>query len=331
MSLSVAIGMHQDAVLCALCAAHRFINDVVGMPTCQGCERVGTERADASLFLPEVPQSTFSLQGLFHLYATTVFTGDFPGRIVGVTVPLYLGVLFVDGRCGGQAEPVLDGFALVVLCRAAAVPVAVSRPSAGALSDPSFAFFRVSPPSPSPQGFEEGRVHMDTGALGYRVTVPVGPSPSGGITCRHQPVCGSLCIILDDFSDVRKERLHVFLRRDHEKFPVVLAGILSEKVTSILAVRSSGLLFREFQSPFMEKIHPQRFALIFQGLFRDPCDNEVSGAGESPPHALAAPYVNVSAHTAPALEPRRTPICPWAHNPGSRRDIRAIQGVALRP
>jgi len=56
----------------------------------------------------------------------------------------------------------------------------------------------------------------------------------------------------------------------------------------------------------------------------------VSSAGESHPHALAEPYVNVSAHTAPAVEPRRTPICPWANNPGSRREIRAIQGVALR-
>src|SRR5206468_10304245 len=57
---------------------------------------------------------------------------------------------------------------------------------------------------------------------------------------------------------------------------------------------------------------------------------EVSSAGESHPHALAEPYVNVSAHTAPAVEPRRTPICQWANNPGSRREIRAIQCAARR-
>ena len=36
---------------------------------------------------------------------------------------------------------------------------------------------------------------------------------------------------------------------------------------------------------------------------------KVSSAGESHPDALSEPYVNVSAHTAPASEPRRTPNC----------------------
>ena len=66
--------------------------------------------------------------------------------------------------------------------------------------------------------------------------------------------------------------------------------------------------------------------------FRSPSRSwrTVSSAGESHPHALAEPYVNVSAHTAPAVEPRRTPICQWANNPGSRREIRASQCVARR-
>jgi hypothetical protein len=57
---------------------------------------------------------------------------------------------------------------------------------------------------------------------------------------------------------------------------------------------------------------------------------EVSSAGESHPDALAEPYVNVSAHTAPARELRRAPICQCANNPGSRREIRATQWVARR-
>src|SRR5713226_5784491 len=59
-------------------------------------------------------------------------------------------------------------------------------------------------------------------------------------------------------------------------------------------------------------------------------DHKVSSAGESHSHALAEPYVNVSAHTAPTVEPRRTPICQWANNPGSRREIRAIPCAARR-
>ena len=57
---------------------------------------------------------------------------------------------------------------------------------------------------------------------------------------------------------------------------------------------------------------------------------EVSSPGEFHPKAPSEPYVNLSAHTAPAMEPRRTPICQCANNPGSLREIRAIQCVARR-
>jgi hypothetical protein len=55
-----------------------------------------------------------------------------------------------------------------------------------------------------------------------------------------------------------------------------------------------------------------------------------SRPGESHPEPLSEPYLNLSAHTAPAMEPRRTPICQCAHNFGSRLEIRATQCVALR-
>ena len=58
--------------------------------------------------------------------------------------------------------------------------------------------------------------------------------------------------------------------------------------------------------------------------------HEVSSAGGSHPDALSEPYMNVSAHTAPAMEPRRTPNCQCAHSFGSRLEIRATQCVALR-
>ena len=37
--------------------------------------------------------------------------------------------------------------------------------------------------------------------------------------------------------------------------------------------------------------------------------NQVSSPRESHPEALSEPYLNLSSHTAPAMEPRRTPIC----------------------
>src|SRR5215472_3485819 len=56
----------------------------------------------------------------------------------------------------------------------------------------------------------------------------------------------------------------------------------------------------------------------------------VSSPGESHPEALVELYVSLSTHTAPSMEPRRTPICQWANSSGARREIRAIQCVALR-
>jgi hypothetical protein len=38
-------------------------------------------------------------------------------------------------------------------------------------------------------------------------------------------------------------------------------------------------------------------------------DITVSSPGEFRPEALSEPYLNLSAHTAPAMEPRRAPIC----------------------
>src|SRR5271157_1427556 len=59
-------------------------------------------------------------------------------------------------------------------------------------------------------------------------------------------------------------------------------------------------------------------------------DVAVSRPGESHPEALAELYVSLSTHTAPIMEPRRTPICQWANNAGERREMRAIQCVARR-
>ena len=38
-------------------------------------------------------------------------------------------------------------------------------------------------------------------------------------------------------------------------------------------------------------------------------DEKVSSPGDSHPEALAELYVSLSTHTAPIMEPRRTPIC----------------------
>jgi hypothetical protein len=77
--------------------------------------------------------------------------------------------------------------------------------------------------------------------------------------------------------------------------------------------------------PFLEfRQETVRFGLMLK------TKHMVSSPGESHPEALSEPCLNVSAHTAPATEPRRTPSCQCAHNFGSHLEILATQCVALR-
>ena len=274
MNLSVAIGMNQDAVFCSLCAAHRFINDVVVVPACQTCDRLGTDRAGTTLLFPQVGQGTFSLQGSCHLYAKAFFQRDFPCRVIGIT-PSFDFLLAGYWYCGGVAQPVADRVAVAVFGRPEKVPVSLSRPSKVPVSHPPFALLRVSPSCPSPQGCEEGRIHMDKGFFGRRVSVEVRPSSDVRVELCSQPVCGSLFVVLDDLSDAGKKRLHVFLRGACQEVPLVLTYILSEKVTSVLNGRYAGLLCGEFQSSCVEKLSDEWFDFRLQHLLRDTCDEEV--------------------------------------------------------
>src|SRR2546425_1056168 len=274
MNLFVAVGIDQDAVLCAVCTPQRFIHDVVVMPSCYVRNWLAADRADASLFFPEVHQPTPSVQGFFHLHAEAFFKIDFPCRVVGVTIPLNL---CVPGYwyCGGQAEEVAGRLAVLVFGRPEEAPVLVSDSPKIAILHPSLAFRRMSPPCPAPQGLENGRIDMDKGFLGRRVPVKVGPTPYFGIECGDQPVCRGRFLILDDLSDVRQERFHVLFRRACKKVPIVFTYMLSEKVKSVLNVRYTGFLFREFQSSFAQKIGDEGLDLLLQDLFRDPCNEEV--------------------------------------------------------
>ena len=75
-----------------------------------------------------------------------------------------------------------------------------------------------------------------------------------------------------------------------------------------------------------EDVRWQRLKMLALQAMHD----RVSRPGEFHPEPLSEPDLNVSAHTAPAMEPRRTAIVQWANNFGARREIRAIQCAARR-
>ncbi len=53
--------------------------------------------------------------------------------------------------------------------------------------------------------------------------------------------------------------------------------------------------------------HTEPFDMLFKIVVSR--KREVSSPGEFHPEALSELYMNLSAHTAPTMEPRRTPIC----------------------
>ena len=210
MNLSVTIGMNQDAVLCTICATQRLVHDVVVVPARYLGDGLVTHWADASLFFPQVQQFAFPVQGLFHFYAQAFFKIEFPCWIVGVAFPFDLGMV-PDGCGGGQAQPILDGLAIFVFSSAEEAPVLVSESPEVAIFHPSLALPWMSPSCPSPQRFEDGGVDMDKGFLGRCMSVIVCPPSYFRVERRYQPVCCGFFIVLNDLSDVRKKRFHVFL------------------------------------------------------------------------------------------------------------------------
>ena len=184
MDLSVAVRMNEDAVLCAVCATQRFIHDVVVMPSRYLGDGLVTDWADASLFFPQVQQFAFPVQGLFQLYAQAFFKIEFPFLIVGVALPFDLRMV-PDGCCGGQTQPVLDGFSIFVFGLAVEAPVLVSESPKVAILHPSLTLPWMSPSCPSPQHLEDGSIYTDTGFLGIGVSVIVRPSPYCGVECRY--------------------------------------------------------------------------------------------------------------------------------------------------
>src|SRR5208282_1110374 len=132
--------------------------------------------------------------------------------------------------------------------------------------------------------------------------------------------------------------LQSFLRRHHIQVEISApfqVAVVPERVSQ--KVQAGFLLFQVHHARLLTvdlRPHPG-----FQLLLDIPAQvgsqiarqhDKVSSAGESHPDALSEPYLNVSAHTAPAREPRRTPICQCANSLGSRREMRATQCVALR-
>src|SRR5450755_400953 len=145
------------------------------------------------------------------------------------------------------------------------------------------------------------------------------------------PMIGHLVQLFPFLLQSSRRRTHIQILPPAPFQVLVVAECESQKVQTrsfFLQIHHSRFLPIDLQSQpaFEFRFNPARqtSSLIARQ------HHEVSSPGESHPEALSEPYLNLSAHTAPAMEPRRSPICQCAHNFGSRLEIRATQCVALR-
>src|SRR6516165_4644833 len=95
--------MNKSTVLCMIRSSHRFVDDVVVVPTGYFGQWLGTVGADAPLFLPQIRQCLASLQGWRYFSTVALCKIRIPVRIIGVARPLDLH-LALDGD-GGCAIP----------------------------------------------------------------------------------------------------------------------------------------------------------------------------------------------------------------------------------
>jgi len=81
---------------------------------------------------------------------------------------------------------------------------------------------------------------------------------------------------------------------------------MPQKIKSLFNVLDLGLLTVESEPQSIQPLlgNPE----ILFGIFGAQ-NHKVSSPGEFRPEALSEPYMNLSAHTAPTMAPRRTPIC----------------------
>jgi len=153
-------------------------------------------------------------------------------------------------------------------------------------------------------------IHAVERAFTHYMPVIICPAPYFGVEFINQ-IGGRLAQrCFDGFSDTRQEAFDVLLGRLDEQFPIgVSAHVLSEKIKALRHGRDDCLRRRKFKPAFSQKLLDEGLDFSFQQFFRFTGDDKVSSPGEFHPEALSELYMNLSAHTAPTMEPRRTPIC----------------------
>ncbi len=222
MKLPVAFGVKQPPVLRAIGTAMRPVNERGVVPTRPLSDFLVAHRAKSLLFPPQTAPFPPPLQGGCHRNAQTLLKGDFPGRILRISLRDELAVS-LQGRGGRQGKPVLHGLPVCVSSLAEETPMVVAHRAKVLLFDPATRRVRMSSECPTPPRLEEGVISLRKGlpylgeGLPYlgeglpagNMTLRVGPSPDFGRQWDDQGIGRRLFVGLDKPAEVSKKRLHV--------------------------------------------------------------------------------------------------------------------------
>ena len=113
MNPVMALGVKQDAVLCAGRTTRRASDAVVQAPTRSSGDLDITNRAETALFIPEKAKDTGTPKRFSHVSFFAFFEVGLIGGVVGIRVSLYFGMTLDECAAGAQ-QPDLSWLSIVI-------------------------------------------------------------------------------------------------------------------------------------------------------------------------------------------------------------------------
>jgi len=233
-------------------------------PACDPGDFCIAQRAESTLFMPEIAKSACTPKRFQHVSLFPFFEVGFIGWIVRVSFAFDLDVPF-DGSALGVVQPDFSRPSFVIAGFTEEGPVPIPAPVKVFRFEPAWAFVRVSSSCPFPQTREEGVIDASERALAHHVPMIVGPTANLGVELIDQIGGRHAMCSFDSSSDALQESSNILLGRLDEQFPVrISAHVLSEEIKAVLHVRNDSLLRREFKTSFLQKILDQGLDFSFQ-------------------------------------------------------------------
>src|SRR6266704_3690547 len=233
-------------------------------PTCDAGDFCIAQRAESTLFMPEIAKSACTPKRFQHVSLFPFFAVCFIGWLVLVSFAFDLDVPF-DGSALGVVQPDFSRPSFVIAGFTEEGPVPIPTPVKVFRFEPARAFVRVSSSCPLPQTREEGVIDASERAFAHHVPMIVGPTTNLWVELIDQVGGRHAMRSFDGSSDASQEGFDILLGRLDEQFPVgISAHVLSEEIKAVLHVRNDGLLRREFKTSFLQKMLDQGLDFSFQ-------------------------------------------------------------------